>query len=131
MYVFIAGGMGVTPFRSIIKQHLEKKQKLDATLLYFASSQSELLFQDIFTDAVAQIGITFIPVLSDVSAADWHGATGRFSEEFLKKHVSNIQQPSYYIAGSHSFINATMEILQSLGIADEQIKTDPFSGYLT
>ncbi|MGI8419994.1 MAG: FAD-dependent oxidoreductase [Candidatus Levyibacteriota bacterium] len=117
-YVFLASGVGVTPFRSIIKHHLEHKKKLNATLFHFSGSQEELLFREIFENAVTQIGITFVPVLK-----------GRFSREMLKEYIVAIHKPTYYISGSETFINTVREELLSLTISEEQIKTDIFSGY--
>ncbi|MGH7204145.1 MAG: FAD-dependent oxidoreductase [Candidatus Levyibacteriota bacterium] len=128
-YVFLASGIGVTPFRSIIKHHLEHKKKLNATLFYFSGLQEELLFRDIFKNAVTQIGMTFIPVLSGTHDTTWTGLTGRFSEEMLKEYIVDLHKPTYYISGSETFINTVREELLSLTISEEQIKTDIFSGY--
>lgn len=128
-YVFLAGGIGITPFRSIINHHLTIKKTLSATLFHFAVSQEELLFREMFEMAVAQIGITFLPVLYDKSDTAWPGLTGRFSEKMLTAHIADVQKPTYFISGSDSFINSVQTILQSMDISEERIKTDIFSGY--
>lgn len=117
-YVFIAGGMGVTPFRSIIASHLAQTKQLSAVLIHCVSTSEELLFAELFKKAEKVNGITYQPLIAV-----------RFSDKILRDLVPNIKEHMYYLSGSERFISAIREILEHAGIDESQIKTDIFSGY--
>lgn len=117
-YVFIAGGMGITPFRSIIASSIKTNTQLQLMLMHFVTKTEDLLFSELFEEAEEKIGIVYYPFVSI-----------RFSERLLRNTISTVTDHSYYLSGSEQFINAVREVLQNAGISDEQIKTDIFSGY--
>lgn len=106
--VFIAGGIGITPFRSMIKYLSDTNQKRDILLLYLAGSPEEFVFQDVFknTHTVYKVGRL---------------------EAFDITNLPNFPNCTYYISGPPPMVDAAKKILHSVGI--NKIQTDYFPGY--
>ncbi len=128
-YVFIAGGIGITPFRSIIKHLLDTNTQIHITLFYAARSQEEFVFKDIFSEAEKEIGLITVYVLSDDPPQNWQGETGHIDQVMIKRHVNNEKQAIYYMSGPQPMVQAYEKILSGMGINKSHIKTDYFPGY--
>ncbi|MBI2597030.1 hypothetical protein HYW41_02650 [Candidatus Daviesbacteria bacterium] len=127
-YVFIAGGIGITPFRSIIKHLLDTNTSLSIVLFYTASSK-EFIFEDIFTQARQKTGLRIIYVISGDCPKSWQGETGYITCGMLRKYVKNFTQAIYYLSGPQPMVVAYANMLKENGIRKSQIKTDYFPGY--
>lgn len=115
--VFIAGGIGITPFRSIIKYIVDQKLKTPITLIY-SNSDDDFLFKN-----ELQNWRKSYPNLSIL----YHNSqkSGRLSlnSRFL------IHNSIYYLAGSHSFVNDMASMLIDSGVDEVNIRYDRFDGY--
>ncbi len=130
-YVFIAGGIGITPFRSIIKNLLDSKLSRSMTLFYSTHSDNEFVFKDIFSRAEKEIGLKTVYILSEKPEGEWLGEVGRIDEALIKRHVDNEKQTIYYISGPQPMVVSYEKILSDMGINKSNIKTDYFPGYTT
>lgn len=119
IYIFIAGGIGITPFRSMIQDLVLRKEKRRITLLYQAKNENEFLFKDIFTKAQAIIGLDVRYVLSD------RDPISKSTIIALLRYQSSM----YFLSGPQSFVESKRDMLMEMGIPIEQIKTDLFTGY--
>ncbi len=127
--VFIAGGIGVTPFRSMAKNMIDIRQSRDAILFYMISNPDELSYREVF-DAAKPFGLRTLPVLFNKAIpASWKGETGLFTTELLKKYVPDARHRTYYISGPPRMVDSCVAVLKSQGIHSRQIITDHFSGY--
>ncbi len=118
---FIAGGIGITPFRSMIKYLLDANQKKDIILLYSNKTALDIVYKDIFDQAFQKLGIKTVYVNTD-------------TQEFIddKKIVNEVQDfkdRTFYISGPHSMVDVFEKILKGMGIPGSQIKIDFFPGY--
>ncbi len=113
--VFIAGGTGITPFLSILRQ-LEKDGKVGNNKLYFANKTEEDIIQkDEFTSI---LNSNFINVLSDDKNPKYE--QGYITKEFIEKH--NIHKAPYiYICGPRPMTKSVVEALTELGVKAENI----------
>lgn len=118
--VFIAGGIGITPFRSIIKYLIDTNQKRDIVLLYSVKNNSEIVFRNVF-DAAKKIGVKTVYVTTDTM--------GYIDQNMIMKEVSDFKDRYFYISGPHSMIDAFEKTLKGMGIPSNQIKVDFFPGY--
>ncbi|MBI3559227.1 oxidoreductase [Candidatus Gottesmanbacteria bacterium] len=109
--VFIAGGIGITPFRSMIKYLTDTNQKRDIILLYCAKTADEFIYQEIFKDTKTVYKV------------------GRLEKEDLIKAAPDLAQRFFYLSGPHSMVDSFKKILFELGVKNNQIKTDYFPGY--
>lgn len=128
--LFLAGGIGVTPFRSMLHHLLQQKGPLDAVLVYSAARAEEVVYRD--TIALAQSrGLRVIYVLGtpDNVPADWNAHLGYITQELLAKSVPDIAKRRAYISGPNLFVDASKKAVRSLGVPASSIVTDYFPGY--
>ena len=118
-YIFVAKGIGITPFRSMIQYLLDANRSEKITLFYIVKNQNELLFKDLFEKARAVIGLNVVYLIRENGDL--------FDEAVVKKKIADITTPIYYLSGPQEEIETYRTMLQNLGA--KQIKTDFFSGY--
>lgn len=118
---FIAGGIGITPFRSMIKYLLDTNQKRDIILLYSNKLKSDIVYKEIFDEAFQKLGIKTIYVSTDTQ--------GFIDEKMIKEQVSDFKDRMFYISGPHSMVDVFEKTLRGMGLPGSQIKIDFFPGY--
>jgi len=128
--VFIAGGVGITPFRSMIKCMLDTKQQRQVTLFYSNGHAQDIMYQDIFTQAQQQFGMKTVYTLTDRNnvPADWPHYIGYVTPHLIQTEVPNYLHSLFYISGSHAMVENFRRVLKQLGVPARQIKTDYFPG---
>jgi glycine betaine catabolism B len=128
--IFIAGGIGITPYRSMIKYLLDNHQKRPITLFYGAATVRDFVYQDVFSQAERELGIRTIRIVekTDGMPLGWMGLTGRVQPEMIRKYAPNYRDAIFYISGPNVMVDAVKHMLRKMGIADSQIKTDFFAG---
>ena len=129
--VFIAGGIGITPFRSMIKYLTDKSEARNVILLYSATNDKEISYKKIFEQAREAIGLKTIYTLTDEDAVatDSNTKKGFINTEFIKREVADYKERVFYISGTQGMVSALYKTLVDLGVARKQIKTDYFPGY--
>jgi ferredoxin-NADP reductase/Na+-translocating ferredoxin:NAD+ oxidoreductase RnfD subunit len=129
--VFMAGGIGITPFRSMIKHLLDRAEKRQITVLYTNRTAPEIVYADLLAEADKRLGIRTLYTLTDVDSLppDWQGATGRVDAEMIAKAVPDYRERTFYLSGPRSLVVGFQEVLQDIGIPKSQIKTDFFPGF--
>lgn len=126
--VFIAGGIGVTPFYCMIRDALQKNSTQALTLFY----GNQAIYDAAYLTELQQLehehaNFKIIPVMA--TDPEWQGETGFISYEIIKKYVSNLNAPIYYVCGSPMMVKALHETLNELGVSEEKIKAEDFPGY--
>lgn len=119
--VFVAGGIGITPFRSMIKYLIDTKQKRDIILLFSNNSAKEIVYKDIFDMAEKQINLKAVYVNTD--------EVGHIDEKLIQGRVSDFKDRLFYISGPHTMVDAIETLLRGMGVKGSSIKTDFFPGY--
>ena len=127
---FLAGGVGITPFRSMVKYLLDFDQPRPIELLYSANIPEDLAFRDLFKDA-EKVGLRTHYTITDTqeSHPGWHGRRGLISKEMIAEVIPDWAERIFYISGPYGFVFATRQTLLSLGVPSRQIKSDYFPGY--
>jgi ferredoxin-NADP reductase/Na+-translocating ferredoxin:NAD+ oxidoreductase RnfD subunit len=128
---FIAGGIGVTPFRSIVKYLHDRGEKRDAVLFYSNRTEGEIAYRDIFDAAEqARIGFRAVYTLTDKAVAPtWRGERGYIDAAMLKRQLPDYRERRFYISGPRSMVDAFKKTLHELGVPRWNIKTDYFPGF--
>ncbi len=127
--VFIAGGIGVTPYRSILRYALDVKEPIDAVMLYFNHSSADIIFRQELEEIAQQMStFALVNVLSDPEPG-WKGEKGRLNEALLEKWVPDLNQRLFWISGPPPMVKAYKELVKQTGVGDEAIRTDSFAGY--
>jgi ferredoxin-NADP reductase len=129
--VFIAGGIGITPFRSMTKFLVDTKQKRDVTLLYSARTNDDFAYRNLFEEARSEIGLNTIYFVTDeeVRGDNKYLRHQFIDERAIRNEVPDYRKCHFYISGTHPMVKALQEILSNLGVPKHQIKIDYFPGY--
>jgi len=128
--VFIAGGIGITPFRSMVKYLVDTKQKRSIVLFYSNRTADEIMYKDVFDQAEKQLDIKAVYTLTDKKniAHTWKGERGRIDETMIKAFVPDYKERIFYLSGSQAVVKGCQDILHRMGIPQTHIKTDYFPG---
>ncbi len=124
---FLAGGIGVTPFRSMVKFLTDTKQKRDVVMLYATGTEEEIAYKEIWEEAKEAFGFKFDYALSGPSS-DWSGLKGYVNKENILSMVPDYKERIFYVSGSVRMVEGAREALKNLGVKDSHIKTDFFPG---
>ena len=127
--VFLAGGIGITPFMSAIRYAVEKQLENKITLLYSNKTIPDIAYRQEILEA-AQKNRNIKPVLTltrhEQTHGEWGGETGRINAEMVEKHVADLHNQFYFLCGPNEFIRACNEALLSLKIEPKKIKREIF-----
>jgi len=128
--VFIAGGIGVTPFRSFAKAMIDKGEKRDAILFYSIKSPAEAVYWQLFYQA-QNLGLKTVITITDPKNVppNWTGKTGTLTKDMLLSEVPDFKERKFYLSGPHGMVKAFEKTLSDLGLPKSQIKTDYFPGF--
>lgn len=128
---FLAGGIGITPFRSMVEFAAYKKLPQEIYLFYSNRTRALAAFLSDFEEwAGENPNFKFVPTITqDEGTSDWKYEKGRINKNMLLKSIPNLAEPIYYIAGPDSFVVGTYEMLVGAGVSGERIKTEEFTGY--
>lgn len=130
--VFLSGGIGITPMRSIILQATHDKLAHRLYLFYSNHNPGTSVFLDDFKLAQkANPHFTFVPTMTDVKHAGpaWRGETGYITKAMLEKSIPDLSVPIYYISGPQAMVTALRKLLDASGVKDHMIRTEEFAGY--
>lgn len=129
--VFIAGGIGITPFRSMIKYLLDKKERRDIVLFYAAKNPKDFAYMEIFNKGIKDLGIRVIYTVTDktLSRSSWKGHMGRIDAIMIAKEVVDHKERIFYLSGPNAMVKGYENILHELGVSGTKIKKDFFPGY--
>lgn len=125
---FIAGGIGITPIRSIVKYLLDKDEKRDIVLIYSNSTEDELTYKEVFDDASKKLGTKVVYTLTKDTPLGWKGRKGRVDEDMIKAEIPDYKKRIFYVSGSQPLVSKMKENLRQLGVSEHFIKTDYFPG---
>lgn len=125
---FIAGGIGITPFRSIVTYLADKNIQADVVLLYVVNNPQEFAYVEQL-EAARAVGVRTIPVVTDARYHAGNFVTAQLTADLLARLIPDYGQRLFYISGSNQMVDATKSHLQRLHVARRNIKTDHFSGY--
>ena len=125
--VFLAGGIGITPFFSIIKSTTEEKTAHKIYLFYSNRTQnSSPYLRELSELASGNPNFTFIPTVTDEK---WKGETGYIDKQMVEKYLPDLNKPIYYIAGPPTMVTSLKKMLTQAGINDDDVRLEEFAGY--
>jgi ferredoxin-NADP reductase len=128
-YVFIAGGIGITVFRCMLRYIAEEGLPHRITLVYSNRDRESTAFLDELTE-LERGNPNLSVVLTMTEDAAWDGETRRIGADLLRDHLGEELGSFWYmVAGPPAMAEAIVETLAKAGIPEEQIQADRFSGY--
>jgi ferredoxin-NADP reductase len=130
--VFIAGGIGITPFMSLLRQAAHDGMPQRRVLLYSNRRPEDAAFLAELTTLAQQCGnfrlLATMTAMSQSSLA-WDGSTGPIDEALLARAAEGLAQPVYVIAGPPAMAEAMHLTLAEAGVSDPDIRSESFYGY--
>lgn len=128
--VFIAGGIGITPFRSMIKYLLDTHQPRPIVLFYATRRVDDMVYHDVFEQAWRELGIKTIYTITNPHQrpAWWQGQVGRITPELIQAEVPDYLDCTFYLSGPNVMVDAFKTSLAQLHVKKHRIKTDYFPG---
>lgn len=130
--VLLAGGIGITPFMSILRNAAHEKLGHKIFLFYSNRKPEDAAFiGELENIAKQNLNFTLVATMTQTEKSErkWTGETGYIDAEMLKRYVTELQGPIYYLAGPPSMVAAMRQTLNGAGILDDDIRSEDFSGY--
>ncbi len=130
--VFLTGGIGITPVRSILRNAAHEKLPHRLFLFYANRTLQEALYwSDLEKAAVDNPNLTFIGTMTRLpeGVQSWSGERGRITKGMVEKYISPDTAPVFYLTGSESFVKAMRAVAEELGADDISVRVEEFPGY--
>jgi ferredoxin-NADP reductase len=130
--VFLAGGIGIAPFLSMVSYATAEKLRHPIVLFYANRCLEDAAFIDaLWKLERANPRFRFVPTLTRTTKDNggWKGKTGHISSEMLSTQLGILRGPIYYIAGPPTMVAATRRTLSEVGVDEDDIRTEEFAGY--
>lgn len=127
---FISGGIGVTPYRSMLKYLIDTNEARSITMLYAASAVNEFVYTDVIEQARQQLGVNTVYVTPRAQTVpSTHYRAGHITTDLIKAEIPDYAERLFYISGSVGLVKSVEKSLRELGVPYSHIKVDFFSGY--
>ncbi len=130
--VFLAGGIGITPFRSIVFRAAKEKLPHRIYLFYSNRRPEDAPFLDEL-QALEKENPSYKLVASMTEMAkshrSWHGESGQIHQAMLSRYLQDAGSPIYYIAGPPEMVKGLHRMIHEDGVDDDNIRAEEFTGY--
>lgn len=130
--VFLAGGIGITPFLSMVRQAARERRPQKLILFYSNRRPEDAPFlEDLEKLGRENDNFKLVATMTQPAGLRpaWQGETGHITAEMLARHVGNLPRPVYYIAGPPALVKAMRETLKTAGVGGQSVRAEEFAGY--
>jgi ferredoxin-NADP reductase/Na+-translocating ferredoxin:NAD+ oxidoreductase RnfD subunit len=136
--VMMAGGIGITPFRSMVQDLLDRNEQRPIRIIYSNRTAADIAYREIFDEARKRLGIKTVYTLTDTNSsanpnaipAGWRGRRGFVDAKMIEEEVPGYMNCLFYISGPRAMVTAYENILFDMGVPGVQIKKDFFPGFV-
>jgi ferredoxin-NADP reductase len=127
-YVFIAGGIGITVFRSMLRYVADRGLPYNVTLVYSNRNRAGAPFLDEIEELEQRIpGLRVVLTMTD--EPEWEGETRHVDAEVLRDHLGDLTRYTFLVAGPPAMVESVVDKLKDAGVPEERLLFDRFSGY--
>jgi ferredoxin-NADP reductase len=128
--VFLAGGIGIAPIRSILQQATQERLPHKLYLFYSNREADDAAFIEEFESLAAQNqNFTFVPTVTGHRTIAWPYEKGHINREMLTRYLFGLKGPIYYIAGPSGMVSAMTDLLNASGVSEDDMRTEEFGDY--
>ncbi|MBU6388466.1 RnfABCDGE type electron transport complex subunit D [Patescibacteria group bacterium] len=127
---FIAGGIGITPFRSMVQYLVDTKDTRPITLLYSNKTASEIAYKDLFDSAARTIGMKTVYALTNEPNPVPGTYAGFIDRALIVREIPDYRERTFYISGPNGMVEAFKKTLRDMGVSRFNITTDYFPGFV-
>lgn len=128
--IFLAGGIGLTPFHSMIKYVTDMNLNIKIKMIVSYKTETEILFMKELDEIQKNNKDIEIIVTISEPGEYWKGEVGRISTQLLQKKLASLEGNVYYMSGPEKMVASLEKSLVSVGILKGDILTDEFPGYI-
>ncbi len=125
----LSGGIGITPLCSMIRYSTDKELKTNIILIYSNRYEDNIAFRDDLDEM--QKRNANLKVINTITGPikNWKGLTGRINRQMIEKALPDYAKRTFYTSGPRPMVDAMRNILSEMGLPEEQIKQEYFTGY--
>ena len=127
-YVFVAGGIGITVFRSMLRYIRDERLPYRVTLVYSNRDRAGAPFLDELADLEQELPDLRL-ILTMTDEENWEGETRRVQADMLRDHLGDLERYRFLVAGPPQMVEAVADELKEAGVAEERILPSRFAGY--
>ncbi len=130
--VVLTGGIGITPFRSILLEAARTGGLPYPVFVLYANRrpQDAAFLTELAELADQDANLRFVPTMSALGAADpWTGERGRIDASMLERHLAGVSDAIYYLTGPPGMVHGLRTLLVDNGVDEDDIRTEEFTGY--
>ena len=130
--VFIAGGIGITPFRSMLQDAVSRRLTHRITLIYSNRTPEGAAFHEEFVRlAQTHANLTYVPTMTQADKArqPWGGERGHLNADFLRSHIPESATSIFYLAGPPGLVAAVTKAMSEAGVDPAHVRSEEFAGY--
>jgi len=128
--VFLAGGIGIAPIRSVLQQATQERLPHKLYLFYSNRDADDAAFLEEFESLTAQNpNFIFIPTVTGQGTIAWPYEKGHINREMLMRYLLGLKGPIYYIAGPSGMVTAMTDLLNASGVSEDDVKSEEFGDY--
>ena len=125
----LAGGIGITPFRSMIQYSIDMNLGIDIVLMCSNRTEDDIIFKEDFEDMMKKRS-RFSMVLTCTRPGDtWTGICGRINSEMIQQEIPDVRERLVYICGPPVMVESMVQILHEMTVPDHRILVENFLGY--
>lgn len=125
----LAGGIGITPFKSICQYCTDSQANIKITLLYGNRTEKDIAFKREFEELQKRNKNLKVVFTLNEAESGWKGATGFITAEMIKKEIPDYKETVFYICGPPRMVEIMEKLVEQLGVSQKQIKREYFTGY--
>jgi ferredoxin-NADP reductase len=130
--VLLAGGIGITPFRSIVRQATAERLPHKIFLFYGNNKPEDAPFlEDLQALTASNPNLVIVPTMTDMarSTRPWQGETRLIGRDVLLAHLPSLQGPIFYTAGPPGMVASLRAMLLGAGVDQDDVREEEFAGY--
>jgi len=126
---FMAGGIGITPIRSIMKYLIDTGDPEKKYLLYASRSQEETAFLDEIRQWESDDPNLTVVQAYEQSPEGWNGPVGFITYEMIKKYIPHLDEQKYFVSGPPAMVGCVMECFVDLNVPRDKVTLEELTGY--
>lgn len=129
--IFLAGGIGITPFYSMVKFLSKSNSKTIVHLFVsFRNLDEAVFYEELLSMSKENSSLKVIySISSPTKDSNWKGERGRITPQLIEKYVPDYQSNLFFICGPEKMVETMKEMVVLMGVRDEEIVCEQFSGY--
>jgi len=128
--VFLAGGIGITPVRSILDWAVQERMPHKLYLFYSNREAVDAAFlEELEALTMQNPRFTLIPTITRLTYSAWRYEVGHINPQLLSRCLTGLNRPVFYIAGPSGMVTSMTDLLRSLDVSEDDIRTEEFGDY--